>query len=72
MLTIYYLATDVGRFVRKTLYPPLIASLKDIRPSREELESALSTVKQHGGRIGKKIKANHLYEALLHAGMPQR
>lgn len=63
-LTILALATDVGRFVRRKIHPSLLMALQPLNPTQEELSAVLASMRALGFAVGKKVRAERLYEDL--------
>ncbi|NBC11221.1 MAG: hypothetical protein GVY24_05715 [Planctomycetes bacterium] len=62
--TLYFLITDVRRFTRRKVIPPLADTLAPLCPSREDLAAALAQVRQTGLKIGKHVKLDPLADAV--------
>ena len=63
-VTLAFMATHMGSFVRREVYPKLALALEPLRPSVEELDQLTSNLKGLGLRVGKKVKAARLYGAI--------
>lgn len=59
----YTLSSDGVRYARRALFPKLIPKLKKLKPSLDELDRVLAEAKQMDLMVGKKVKAQELYEA---------
>jgi len=68
LVTVIFLATDVRRFAKKRVYPLLATALAPLQPSREELQSVLAQCKTLGLAVGKKIRADQLFDTISIAG----
>ncbi|MDO4794745.1 MAG: hypothetical protein Q4A28_02230 [Brachymonas sp.] len=64
ILIAWYHFARSARFVQRHLLPQLARALLPLRPSQHEIETVLHELRQHGLRIGKKIKAPALMQAL--------
>jgi len=60
LATLYFLGTRDLWYTRHRLRPQLARSLRPLQPTLEELEEALAEMKDHGLRIGKKLKARKI------------
>ena len=65
LLTIYWVATDIRRYVRRELHPKLVRALRPLNPSEDELSEVLGYLKQSKVKSGRKIRAKELYDALV-------
>jgi hypothetical protein len=63
-LLIWQLIASGPRFMRKEILPLLAKSLAPVKPSEAELERALREFKQAGHKIGKKLTAAQVIEAI--------
>lgn len=63
-LLIWQLIAAGPRFMRKEILPLLAKSLSPVKPSEAEIERALREFKQAGHKIGKKLKAAQVIEAI--------
>ena len=59
-----FMATHMGSFVRREVYPRLARALEPLRPSVDELDQVTQNLKSLGLRIGKKVKSERLYGAI--------
>ncbi len=53
-----------GKFVKQRAIPAMVRSLKPLNPSKGELNSILGKLRRSGDKIGKKVKIDHLWNAL--------
>lgn len=53
-----------GRFFREKIFPPLVASLRPLKPTAAELETVLRGMQSHGHAIGEKLKLKWLIAAV--------
>lgn len=67
ILIAWYHFTNSARFVQRHLLPQLALTLSPLRPRQDEIETVLKELKQKGFRMGKKIKAPALMQALHNA-----
>ncbi|KQZ34174.1 hypothetical protein [Duganella sp. Root1480D1] len=63
-LLIWQLLAAGGRFMRKEIVPLLAQSLSPVKPNEAEIERALGEFKRAGHKIGKKLKAAQVIEAI--------
>ncbi|MGW8389393.1 hypothetical protein [Pseudoduganella sp. HUAS MS19] len=63
-LLIWQLIASGPRFMRKEILPLLAKSLAPLKPSEAEIDRALREFKQAGHKIGKKLKAAQVIEAI--------
>ncbi|MBE7463927.1 MAG: hypothetical protein HS116_10640 [Planctomycetes bacterium] len=63
VMVIVALKGDPSRFARGTVIPTLAPLMKPIRPTQEDIERALKDLKDQRLAVGKKVKAQDLYEA---------
>lgn len=61
---IYFAATDVPRFTRRKIIPPLADALATLCPSRDDLIQALTLVRQTKLKIGRHVKPDQLADAV--------
>lgn len=64
IVTLFYLLTTNGRWVRRTIVPMLAASLAPLAPTVHELNEAITQLKANGLRVGKKLKAERIADAI--------
>jgi len=64
LMTLFWLATDAGRFARTHAVPLLVRGLRPFQPAPHEVEGAIQEVRAAGLRIGKKVRPAHLIAAL--------
>ena len=63
-LTLFLLATDGRRYVKRTLVPMIVRSLLPMNPTKQELEETLEMLKEAGFKIAKRVDATQISEAL--------
>lgn len=63
-LLIWQLIASGPRFMRKEIVPLLAKSLAPVKPSEAEIDRALGEFKRAGHKIGKKLKASQVIEAI--------
>lgn len=63
-LVIWQLIASGPRFMRKEIVPLLAKSLAPVKPSEAEIEHALRDFTKAGHKIGRKLKASQLIEAI--------
>jgi hypothetical protein len=66
--TIYLFATQGSRHMRRRIVPLLARALAPLQPTRAELDDILRTLKAEGHRIGGKLNAEWILEAMRPAG----
>lgn len=69
--TLCFMATHLGSFVRREIYPRLALSLAPLEPDVAELDRLLQQLKGLGLRIGKKVKSERLYGAIAERGLTE-
>jgi len=62
--TVIQIALAPRRFLSRKIIPNLVRSLKPLNPSKQELVTCLDKFKTSGYRIGKKVSAEKLWQAL--------
>lgn len=60
MLVLWQMFMVNGRFLRRQVIPALARALRPLRPTHAELDAALAELKQHGHKIGTKVKVADL------------
>jgi hypothetical protein len=58
------LLTDVPRYARRAVLPHIVQALRPLKPSREEIEETIQTLKARRVRLGKNLKTVSIVEAL--------
>ena len=67
VLIAWYHFSNSTRFVQRHLLPQLARALLPLRPSQHEITAVLRELNKQGFRIGKKLKAPALMQALNNA-----
>lgn len=62
LLGLYF--TEPGRYVRRTLLPLLVLSLRPLHPQRYELAAVIASLRADGLDIGRRVRAQPLDDAL--------
>lgn len=58
------LVLEPGRMFWREIFPHLVTALRPLKPTQEELASILDRFKRSGFKIGKKVKAERLWNAI--------
>lgn len=69
LFTLYSLATDSGRFIRREVNPRLLRALGPIEPTLEELEGVVQQLRTIKHPIGRRINPRRLFEDLQHSSL---
>lgn len=69
LFTLYSLATDSRRFIRREVNPRLLRALRPIEPTLEELESVIQQLRTIKHPIGRRINPRRLFEDLQHSSL---
>lgn len=64
IVSLILLVLEPGRIFSRKIVPNLVAALKPLKPTKEELAACLDRFKRSGFKLGKKIKAERLWKAI--------
>lgn len=64
VLVLWQFVTAGSRYMRREILPVLLQSLRPLRPTAAELEPVLAALKQHGHKIGSKLKLADVVQGL--------
>lgn len=63
-ILVYLVATDGSRFCRRVIMPRVVPALANLQPSLSDIKDVLAFLSRRGAAIGKKMKAESLFEAI--------
>ena len=64
LLTLILAFTSPGRWIRRVVLPQLAKHIRPVRPTQEEIEQQLESLRTKGYKFARKFRAERLYQAV--------